>query len=71
MQTKISITGGFLRSSFFSTLIYCNFFFSACFLIVLTAEGVQVSAAKKIETVQQKPSQQSVSAIPVTLISMQ
>lgn len=71
MQPKISIKEGFLKSSYFSTLIYCNFFFSAFFVIVLTAEGVQNSVAQKTETVRQKPLQQSVLAIPVTLISMQ
>lgn len=71
MQTKNPINGGFLKSSVFSTLIYCNFFISACFVFVLAAEGVQSAAPQKSETVQQKPLQQSVSGVSVTLISMQ
>lgn len=71
MQTKISSNGGFLKSSVFSTLIYCNFFISACFVLVLAAEGVQNNTTQKFQTVQQKPMQQSVSGVPVTLISMQ
>ncbi len=71
MQTRTLTTEGFLKSSVFSTLMYCNFFLSACFIIILAAEGVQNAAPPKMETVQQKPLQQSISSTPVTLASMQ
>ncbi len=71
MQPNISAKNAFFKSSFFSTLIYCNFFISACFVFILAGEGVQNAVPKKSETVQQKPLQQSVSGVSVTLISMQ
>ncbi|MBX9785441.1 MAG: hypothetical protein K2X48_19320 [Chitinophagaceae bacterium] len=71
MQAQTIKMGGFLKSSFFAAIIYCNFVFSICFMVVLASEGVQHIKPVETESVDQKPYPQSVSGQTASLVNTQ
>jgi hypothetical protein len=60
MYAKISSMGGFLKSSFFSTLILFNFIFTFCFLVLIATKGFQNIETQKTEAIEQNPLPQSI-----------
>jgi hypothetical protein len=61
MQANVSKVGGFLKSSFFSTLIFINFIFTIAFLVSIAAQNSDSNNHPKIEAIDLKPLPQSVS----------
>jgi hypothetical protein len=71
MQPNIHKMGGFLKSSFFNTLIYFNFIISVCFVVMIVVQGMTHSTIPETEAIEQNPLQQRVSEEIAQLIKMQ
>lgn len=71
MQTKVTKMGGFLRSSFFSSLIFFNFIISICFMVLLVFEGMNNVTEPKHEAIEQNPLPSSVSEQTAQLMPLQ
>ena len=61
MQPNISRAGGFLKSSFFTTLIFCNFIVSICFVVMIAVHNVNETSTPQTEAIEQNPLQERVS----------
>lgn len=71
MQPGITKMGGFLKSSFFSTLIYFNFIVSLCFIVMVAIQSMSRGAIPETEVIEQNPLQQSVSDETALLVKLQ
>lgn len=69
MQAKVSKMGGFLKSSFFNTLIFFNFIISICFMVVIVFEGMNNVSIPKNEAIEQNPLPESISGQTAQLVS--
>jgi hypothetical protein len=61
MQQPISKIGGFLKSSFFTTLVFCNFIITIVFLVSIAAQSNVNNSKQKIEAIEENPLPQSIS----------
>jgi hypothetical protein len=53
--------GGFLKSTFFSSLILFNFILSICFVVLIAHEGISNIKLPETEAIEQNPLPASVS----------
>jgi hypothetical protein len=71
MQAKVSKMGGFLKSSFFNSLIFFNFIVSICFVVLIVVEGMNNVSVPKHEAIEQNPLPASTSEQTAQLIQHQ
>ena len=68
MQAKVSKMGGFLKSSFFNSLIFFNFIISICFVVLIVFEAMNNVSVPKHEAIEQNPLPASVSEQTAQLV---
>jgi hypothetical protein len=68
MHAKVSKMGGLLKSSFFNSLIFCNFIISICFVTLIVFEGMNNISVPKHEAIEQNPLPESISEQTAQLI---
>jgi hypothetical protein len=71
MQPNVTHVGGFLKSSFFSTLIFFNFIITICFIVMIAVQSTSTSNIPQTEAIEQNPLQQRVSGETAQLIKLQ
>lgn len=70
MPANVSKMGGFLKSSFFSSLIFFNIILSVCFVTMIVFEGFRSTHSPKTEAIEPNPMPQSVSEETAQLVKV-
>ncbi|HEX4958191.1 MAG TPA: hypothetical protein VFV46_08450 [Lacibacter sp.] len=71
MQPNFSKMGGFLKSSFFGTLIFFNFIISLCFIVMIAVQHMGPETVPDTMSVKQNPLQERVSEETAQLMKLQ